>query len=252
MSQRLATYTWNDVLNIAGRKATRSLTDDLAAHLCNITLNWVWDKYDWRESLTTLPPFYVAPLVQDYGAPQLVIPSDFYGLRYANLVRLDSQPPTRQPLSIIKDLLPTHVRYLPHAICYVSDKKAFRLFPRIPDNCGSPQYMVEGQYKNRPALITAGNLATTFLPFDDVYLEMWIETFKWVQWATDSDPRAGQITMSNGNLVTTGQAGVMMSMIDWVASREGLELGEPTISPAEPLVSIGPYRPNMFGLGFSF
>ena len=251
MAARLATYTWRDVMDIAGRKAGRSLTDDLAAHICNITLNWVWDKYDWRESLTTLPPFYLAPLVQDYGAPQLVIPSDYYGLRYANLVRIDASPPTRQPLEIIKDLMPTHVRYLPHAICYVSDKQAFRVFPRIPDNIGSPTYLVEGQYKNRPTLITAGTL-TTLLPFDDIYLEMWIETMKWVMWTVDSDPRAGQITLSNGSLAATGQAAIMMNMIDWVASREGLELGEPTISPAEPLVSVGPYRPNIFGLGFSF
>lgn len=252
MAQRSATYTWNDVMNIAGRKWSRSNQDDLSAHLCNITLNWVWDKYDWRESLTTLPPFYLVPSVQDYGAPQIAIPSDFYGLRYANLVRLDATPPTRIPLDVIKDLLPTHIRYLPHAIGYVSDRHAFRIFPRVPDNVGSPTYMIEGQYKNRPSLITAGNMATTFLPFDDIYLEMWIETLKWVAWTVDSDPRAGAITVSNGNLVATGQAAVMRDMIDWVASREGLELGEPTISPAEPLVSSGPYAMGMLGLGFAF
>ncbi len=81
---------------------------------------------------------------------------------------------------------------------------------------------------------------------------MWIETAKWVMWQMDSDPRAGQITMANGQISSNGQAAVMMNMVEWAASREGLELSEPIISPAEPLVSQGPYRPALFGLGFSF
>jgi hypothetical protein len=252
MSARPSTYTWANVLDIIRRKIPAATDRDLQVHIVNNTMNYVWDKYDWRESLASLPPFYLVPNEQDYGAPAVVIPQDFYGLRWCNLMRASNVPPYRQPLAIIKDLQPTHIRYLPHAICYVSDKKAFRLYPRIPDNIGSPDYLVEGQYKTRPAKINVNTIASTYLPFDDIYFDMWIETAKWVAWEMDSDPRAGQITWQNGQMTATGQAAVMMASIEWVASREGLELGDPVISPSEPLVSQGPYRPQMFGVGFGF
>lgn len=253
MAQRVATYTWNDVLSIVGRKLSRNFQDDIGVHVANMTQNWVWDKYDWRESLRTLPPFYLVPNEQDYGAPTVAIPLDFYGLRWANLVRTDNTPPYRQPLNIIKDLQTTHIRYLPHGICYVSDKQAFRLFPRIPDNIGSPTYLVEGQYKRRPALVSAANLTTTTLPFDDIYFQMWVEVTKWCAMQMESDPRAGNIEYANGQVAAaSGQAAIAMQMVEWVAGREGLELGDPTIAPAEPLVTQGPYRPALFGLGFSF
>lgn len=253
MAVRVPTYSWNDVLSYIGRKIPRSVQDDAGVFVANMALNWVWDKYDWRESLGKLPSFYLVPDEQDYGVPTVAIPSDFYGLRWANLVRTDNTPPYRQPLTIIKDLQPTHIRYLPHAIGFVSDIQAFRLFPRIPDNIGSPTYLVEGSYKKRPIKITASNLTNTLLPFDDIYLEMWIEVAKWVAFKMDNDPRAGMVEYSNGQVVSAnGQAATAMEMVDWAASREGLELGDPTISPAEPLVSQGPYRPAMFGLGFSF
>ena len=252
MAVRTPTYTWSDVMSIAGRKSSRNVMDDYGVYLCNMTLSWVWDKFDWRESMASLPSFYLVPNEQDHGAPTVAIPSNFYGLRWANLVRIDNVPPYRQPLAIIKDLQTTHIRYLPHAICYVPEKQAFRLYPRVPDNIGSPVYLIEGVYKIRPTLLTVENIVTTLLPFDDIYLQMWIETFKWVMWQSEGDPRAGAITDSNGQINATGQSAIMMQMIEWVASREGLEMGDPVISPAEPLVTQGPYRPAMFGLGFSF
>jgi len=224
----------------------------MGAYICNVTQNWISDRYDFRWTLATLPPFYCVPDAQDYGEPAAVIPSDFYGLRWANLVRTDSSPPYREPLAIIKDLMPTHARYIPHAICYVPNKRAFRLFPRMPDNLGSPTYFVEGEYKVLPPKLQATTLQTTLIPSDDVYLQMWIEVAKWVMWQLDSDPRAGNITDSNGQVGFSGQAAVAMEMIDWVASREGLELGDPVISPAEPLVTTGPWRVNITGLGFGW
>src|SRR5690348_7316461 len=123
MSQRTATYTWSDVLNHIQRKSSRGNQDDMGVFIANRTINWVWDKYDWRESLATLPPFYLVPNEQDFGAPAVTIPSDFYGLRTANLVRATNIPPFRYPLKIIKDLDITHVRYLPHAIGYNANKQ---------------------------------------------------------------------------------------------------------------------------------
>jgi hypothetical protein len=251
MAARISTYTWQDVLSTAGRKFPKSLQDDFAPVICNMTQNYVWDKYDWRQSITTLPPFYMVPNEQDYGAPAIVIPSDFYGLRMARLIRTDANPPYRTPLKIIKDLEETHVRYLPHSICYNVDRKAFRLFPRFPANLGGVTYFVAGTYKNLPPLVTASTL-TTILPFDDVYFEMWVETMKWVAFQLDNDPRAGQITVQDDQVQATGQAATMISLIMWAASREGIELGDSTFSPSEPLVTSGNYAPGMLGLGWYF
>lgn len=252
MAARPPTYTWSDVINIIGRKGSRSVSDDMSVYIANLTQSWVSDKYDWRWTTAGLPSFYLVPNEQDFAAPEIAIPQDFYGLRWANLIRADNVPPYRQPLRIIKDLQTTHIRYLPHALGYVPDKQCFRIYPRFPDNLGSPIYFVEGVYKKLMPKITATNLATTFLPSDDVYFDMWVETARWQMYKLDGDPRAGVITSSNGVIGAQGQAAVMMDIMSWAADKEGLELGEPVISPEEPLVSSGPYRPALFGLGFSF
>lgn len=174
------------------------------------------------------------------------------GLREARLLRASTVPPFRQPLQIIKDLELTHVRYIPHAINFIPASKAFRVYPRVPENIGSPDYMVEGEYKIKPAKITAANLANTLLPFDDIYFQVWVEVMKWQAFVLDNDPRAGAITVANGQTTYTGQAAVAQQKLEEMASNEGLELGDPVIAPAEPLVTNGPYRPNMFGIGFGF
>lgn len=251
MAQRTAQYTFADILNVAGRKFPKTLSDDLGPVLCNLTQDYIWDKYDWRASLTTLPPFYLAPSVQDYGAPAVVIPTDYYGLRTANLLATNTTPVSVIPLKIIKDLQPTHIRYLPHAISYVSDLAAFRIFPRCPDNVGSPTYLIGGTYKNRLARVTAADMKTATLPLDDNYFEMFVETMKYIAYVMDGDQRAGQITINNrGEFTTTGQAGVAKALIDWAASCEGLEMGDPEISPSEPLVVSGQWAPGLYGLSF--
>ena len=249
MAARLTTFTFEQALAVAGRKISRSTVDDFGATAANFAQNYIWDKYDWRWSLATLPPFYVVPNEQDHGAPAVVIPPDFYGLRTAYLIRSDNTPPFRMPLKIIKDLEETHIRYLPHAIWYQPDKRAFRIMPRLPDNIGSPMYFVNGTYKKLPVNLTAATLNTTLLPSDDIYSQAWVETLKWALLSMDGDQRAGTISEAGGNLVANGQAAMMISMIKWMAEKEGLELGDPAIAPAEPLVVSGSWRPFLYGVG---
>lgn len=251
MAVRPAVLTYGNVLDVAGRKFPGMLQDNLSATILNLTTSKIWDAYDWRWSLDQLPPFYLMPNQQDYGAPAVTIPDDFYGLRFAQLIQTNATPPVLNQLMVIKDLLITNVRYIPHAICYAPDVQAFRIFPRMPDNLGSPTYMINGRYKTLPPKVTTANLATTLLPSDDEYFQMWVETAKYIAYQLDGDPRAGQIAFANGQVSATGQAAVMRDMIMWAAEREGLELGDVTISPAEPLVvGIGNYSPSNLGFGF--
>lgn len=252
MSERLGTFTYGDALSTACKGISRQIQDDYGQMIVNMAINDIWMKYDWRESTAVLPPFYLIPNEQDHGFPAVSVPGDFFGLRWANIRRSSTVPPMRQPLQIIRDLLLTHIRYIPHAICYEPSKQCFRLFNRVPENIGSPEYGVEGKYKKRPAKITNVNTLITVLPFDDMYVTAWVETMKYHAMNIAGDPRAGEF-QSNGTQTTySGQMARAHFAIDQMAKAEGLELGDPVIAPNEPLVTNGPYRPNMFGIGFGF
>jgi len=250
MAERTSTLYWGDCVRVAGRKISKSLLDELTPTLVNLTNAYIWDKYDWRMSISTLPSFYCVPNQQTYGAPANIIPTDFYGLRTAQLVRTDNVPPLTFNLTIVKDIQPTFIRFLPSSICYDQATQAFRLWPRFPSNIGCPTYMITGTYKIRPPKIAANAIDSTLLPFDDMFFEMFTETMKYVAYTLDNDPRAGQISAVNGQINATGQAAVAKGLIDWAASCEGLEMGEPEISPQEALVVTGTWTSDPFGIGF--
>ena len=230
------TYNYADLGNVISRNSMRTVEDDLQAIVSNMATNLIWNAYDWRESLVALPPFYLVPDEQDHGAPFVAVPSDFQGLRVAYFTQVTSTPPLRRDLSVKHDLALTHQRYISHAISYEPTTSSFRVFPRVPDNVGAADYLVDGEYKKRPTKITPQNLANTTLPFDDIYFNVWIDAAQWAAWHLAKDQRAGQVQFVRGRKpVYSGQLGQAMSMIDWMASNEGLELGDPIIAPSEPL-----------------
>lgn len=217
-------YTFDKVLKIVNRNVPANVKEDHSAEICNQTWNLIWSRYDWRESIKTLPPFYLIPNEQDHGAPFIDVPSDFLGLRKVDLVSLASNPPIVKPLKVIKDLELTHVRFFPHSISYNMDTRAFRVFPRVPDNIGAPNYMIVGTYKKTPTLITSSTMSTV-IPTKDIYISMWIETMKYFSYLFSSDQRMQT------------QLGIALSTIDNAAREEGLELGDYQISPSEALVN---------------
>ncbi len=230
------TYTFSDVMNAAQRTFSRQVESDAAAFVCNIFMNEIWNKYDWRESLTVLPPFYLIPNEQDHGTPAVAVPSDFLGLRQAYLTRLTSTPVYRVPLTVLKNLNLTTLYGPPGQIGFDSGKQSFRVFPRVPANMGSPEWCIQGDYKKRPTKITAANLSSTLLPFDDLYLSNMIEVFKWAAWQMAGDQRAGGVQVnSSGNAVFTGQYANAQEAIYKMAENEGFELGDVNIAPREPL-----------------
>lgn len=237
MAIRLPTLYYGDVFSIVARQISRNVEDSHAAYICNVATNLIWTRYDWRESLVVLPPFYLIPNEQDHGTPAVTVPSNFMGLRKASLVQLTSDPPTEMPLKVIRDLERTHVRQLPTAIGYVPAVGAFRVFPRVPSNAGVPQFCITGEYKKRPPRVGATNLFTTLLPFDDMYMQAMVEAMKWAAYNFAGDQRAGEVGFNMGHEVFSGQLAKAMQAIDEMARNEGLEGGDPAISPAEPLVS---------------
>lgn len=214
----------SDALAIANRAVGRPVLDDSAAYIVNVATAYIWKRYDWRETIAALPPFYLIPMTQDYGAPFYGVPLDYAGLREAYLVQLTSTPPARYPLRILRNLKLEHTQGLPRDIGYVRDQKCLRLYPRPPANLGSANYLIDGTYKKVPPIITATTLQDTLIPWDDMYLQEFVTALRWAALQTAEDPRAAQKKIE------------LDMLLDQMAANEGLELGDPSIAPAEPLV----------------
>lgn len=230
------TYYFSDITNILSRFIPKIVDSDVAAFIANSAIYEIWKKYDWRESLQTLPPFYLIPGAQDHGAPFVAVPADFLGLRQAYLTQLQSSPIYRMQLGTLKDLALTPIAGIPSDIGYQPTTQSFRVFPQVPQNIGAPNWIIEGTYKKRPTKLTATTISSTLLPFDDMYLNNMVEVFKWAGWQLSGDPRAGGIQkQKNGSVVYTGQYAIAMEAIDAMAANESLELGDIQISPQEQL-----------------
>lgn len=238
-------YTWNDVLSMCSNVTNRLVADRRGAAICNLCQNEMWDEYDWRESIATLPPFFLIPNRQDFGPPFSAVPSDFKGLRQVRVAYIAGDPPHYWELSVEKHLGLTHNQQIPHAISYQPDERAFRLFPRVPDSIAAPHYMVEGTYKKNPTRLSNSTLET-FLPFDDEHLLVFVEGVKWASWKLSGDARAGGVQIQDNFRVLTGQRSDFQNAIDSMAEDFGLNDGDQHIAPREPLVGHGGDDPWMY------
>ena len=227
------TYYIADALNIVNRQFGRNVEDQAAAIIANIAINKIWMRYDWRETIATLPPFYLIPLEQDYGAPWYAVPTDFLGLRTAYLTRTDVVPPFRMPLQIVKDLKLTHMRSLPSSIDYNADTAKIRVFPRVPDNIAAPTWMIDGTYKKMPTKITPATLNSSLIPWSDLYFQNFCAVLRASALEMAGDPRADNELRK-----------ALMSL-DEMAQNEGINLGDPQIFPSEGMY--GGFNSSPFG-----
>ena len=217
------TFTYADVLNFIRQAVPSTTEDQKAAMLCNIATDFIWDAFDWRETIEEFPPFWLYAYGQDYGAPTVAVPSDFLGLREAWLTDMSSTPPAKWPMKIMRFLLPTHALQLPSDIAYEPSVNAFRLWPRVPSGLGPARFKIDGTYKKKPTLLTAGNYLSTTLPFDDKYFPVWVEVMKWAAWNSSSDPRS------------VDQLNKAVAAVRKMASDEGFNLGDTVLAPSQPL-----------------
>lgn len=227
------TYKYEDALALCQRYGSKVDDGLFASQVCNIATNLIWMAFDWRESLATLPPFYLIGGEQDYPLPTSSLPTDFHSLRQIYLTRLNDGNPVRDLLVNKNTLELTHLKSIPRCISYEPSIGGFRLFPRPSENMGAPQWLVEGTYKKRPVQITQGTL-NTLLPFDDLYIQVWLDAMIYA-YRKLQGAESGDVTYQNGNRVYTGQLAKAMAAIEEMACQEGIQGGEYTIAPAEPL-----------------
>ncbi len=220
-----SSFSVGEALSIANRAFPRDIEADHAAYIANIAMNEVWHAYDWRVSIKELPPFWLIPLIQDYGAPYYAVPLDFYGLRQAYLVQTTSSPlPRREEMKVIKNIRREYLRGLPRDIGYVPETRSFRVYPQIPENIGASQFLVDGTYKKLAPQVTATTLQTTAIPFDDIYLQNYVEALRWAASAVQDNPNKAMKKQE------------LHYCLQEMADQEGLELGNQVTAPSEGLV----------------
>lgn len=229
-------YTWQDILNQVTQFQNRHLDSAFSVALANKALVSIWNFADWRETMADLPPFWLAPLLQDYGAPAAVIPDDFLGLRSAHLVQVNSDPMGRTPVLPKRKLERTHWQGFPDEISYEASVKKFRLFPLPPANMAASAYLIDGTYKKKPARITAAGLNSTLIPWDDIYQDVVYQVVLWKYLQLTGNPAAGNVqAQKGGGIVYTGQMGVAYDALMNMVEEEAINLGEETVHPMETL-----------------
>lgn len=213
-----------DAWNIIRPHVPRAVEDNFASIAANMAITEMWDAYDFRETIDELPPFYLIPGEQDYGHPIYAVPTNFGGMRMANLVCLNSTRPERREIHPRRDLRRTSLAGMPELIGFDVATKKIRVYPRVPDNIAGSDFMIEGTYKKEPAQVTPATIHSTLIPWDDKYLSVFLAALKWAAWDIAADQRAEK------------QYLFLQHLLQKMAADEGLDLGDPPIAPAEPLV----------------
>lgn len=216
------TITFGELITSISKKISRTTEEDFAAMICNMTIQEIWKRYDWRESLSEYA-FWLAPGVQDYGYPLSVIPTNFDGLRSAQLIIMNGNPIQIVPIDTTKTLIETNIQAPPSSVCYVPERNVFRVFPTTPLSWGIPEYMISGTYKILPPRVTSSTFQGTVLPFDDKYFFCLMETALWKGYELNGNPMDEKAQLKS------------LTAIDEMARDQGLNDGDTSITPSGPL-----------------
>jgi hypothetical protein len=218
-------YTWKDVLQLAGNLAPRMVSEGSGPLLCDLAQSMIWNEADWRGSLAAITPFYLVAGVGSYDNAH----ADFLGLRLVQIVDLSSNPDFYYPPLEIRTHLPrTTNEGMPEIVSYYPVSNAFRLYPTPPTNMAAEQLQILGQYKKRCTAITAANINSQAIPFDDTYLEVCVEALRYQLLMASGDRNAaGSVVIMRNTPQYTGQLGVAMAAIERMKAAEGINLGPP-------------------------
>jgi hypothetical protein len=248
------TITFGKLWSAHRRQISRLNDAEYTADLTTKLINRIW-KYDWRETLGDLPPFYLLPQKQDYGKPIYAVPSDFAAIRKATLVRVsDGQTanssssqtvtPVYKPLKIQGRLTPTQATGVIDTIGYDPATKSFRIFGILSQGATLNEWIVEGVYKRLPQTnlydadtivgaprlaseITGSNFMSCLLPIADRWYDMMSEV---------------ACALAKKQEAPTKEAYAMDQYVDGLihaaAMEENVDVGTSYVSPDEPLTEL--------------
>ncbi len=218
-----STYSYTDVADMVAQGMPSLARQGNIAMLLDATNSWIWNFQDWRQSLVKLQPWFLAPGQQDYKAPNAPIPSDFLGLRKAELVYTLTQPPFHYPpLDCDRVLYATAWQGRPEAICYEPSIQAWRMFPRVPLGIGPTDYQVEIVYKKLPTKVTAANMGVLTLPWEDSYLPVFETGLRWRAMASTPGASRNDVQALYGEFLRE---------LNRMAANEAVNLGDESLHP---------------------
>lgn len=221
------TLSYLDVWNAAAAQYSRAVDQNATELATNIAINKMWQAYDWRGSVVQLPPFYLVPGLQDYGVPLYDVPTDFYGLREAYLVYVNSTLPIRKKLDIVENLERTHLQDNTQSICYRPSIAGFRVHPAPTFGMAAPTYMIDGTYKRRPPKWTVASYGSALL-WDDIYFNAFVSACVWAA-----------MKLTGNRQAAMEQYAIFTQDLTEATHSENLELGERVVHPSEPLSNTG-------------
>lgn len=219
-----STYYIGDVINAVSGTIPKVSEDKFIDLIANGTQSAIWNRFDWRETIADFNGFWCIPDQQDYGAPSVIVPTDFAGLRKAQQFQISNWPQIFWDLKIVRELPVNGNRSISDAISYNKSTQSFRLSRRPTGDMAAGNWMVTGEYKILPTKITKLNYATFALFSDDEYFDVWVAMMKAV--ATKYVPN-----IPNKDALLQEATIELLKM----ASNEGFNLGETPIAPAEAL-----------------
>ena len=241
-------FTCDDVALAAMQDTERGYEATIGALAMNITIQEIWKAAPWRNSVAEIPSFHLVPLQQDYGAPQLVLPTDFWKIERAYLYDLNSDmvTPIRE-LNVMTGLpVDSDGDPYPNTISYELSRNAIRVHPRPPDNVPIPMWLVSGEYKKRWNYTFSStvyyrllpqHLQATPMPWADQYFGNVVRVMKWVlATLSNKTSRAGGTTKQGNTTASFGLAGDARAAIEEMVMDERLSMGVDIIRPNEPLV----------------
>ena len=230
-----SSYYFGDALTVLAPAIPRASEAAFATRASNAANDLFWGFADWPETITTLPSFWMQPDEQDHGAPAVIVPTDFRGLRQVYGLEINGDSSRRWPIKVQRDVELTHATELPKRIQYMPATQSFRVWPRVPQSAGSPRYLITGTYKLRPTRVTAGTLHSTLLPWEDDDFHVYVACLKWALYFFSGDQRAGQIVKQGSSQQYTGALAEAIFLLEQLADNEMLEQGEPGLAPEESL-----------------
>jgi len=229
--------TYAEAYQAASIATARQVESLQVCNILNLAQELIWREFPWRWTLGELNPFWLTALEMDYGAPMVVIPTDFLELHSANTVWLNNNLATRRQMTCMKGIQKQTVTGVPNSISYVPEKACFRVSPRPSSGVTAPYMLVEGVYKKTPTILTPDNYQTTDLPSQEFQRHMWLLAITWAYYETIKDQKAP---------IYHDRA---RQAINETARAEATSLGEPRVHPTEPLISGNGY--GNFGPGIA-
>ncbi len=245
------TITFTKLWGAPARQMSRLREPEYVAEMSTRLINRVW-KYDWRETLNSIPPFYLLGDKQDYGKPIYAVPTDFLGLRKGTLTRLsDTTSDTTSPAPFVFPPMrvvarqPASRQYgIPNTLSFEPSIGAFRVFPILAPSAPTNEYFVSGVYKKLPqsnlydsttivgapilaSEITGANYTNTLLPLDDRHYDLMCEVALNLARKMDAAPPDAYKIDS-----------YIDGLLNDAAREEGVEIGASPVAPQEALMDL--------------